>query len=125
MNDFCTHNRASNKEIDYVIEQIMNGAYLYEPPRYTFDGKRVSTSYLSIYDVNQQQRISYSDHSQSPEFVYVTCQHCQGSHRRSIHVYLQRVYDRMLEKGLIEEYPEVVKVESIGFPRYYVRIGGK
>ncbi|MBJ8006727.1 hypothetical protein [Bacillus cereus] len=99
----CEH-RVSNREIDYVVEQIMNKSYLFEPPCGIRDGCKYSTSYPSLYDVEKQKCISSSDHSQSQKRTLVPCQRCDHG---SQYVYLNRVYERMVKRGVIEQYPVV------------------
>ncbi|RMA96906.1 hypothetical protein, partial [Priestia megaterium] len=99
----CEH-RVSNKEIDYVVEKIMNKSYLFKSPLGTLRGRKFSTSYESLYDVVKQESISSSAHSQSGRRTSVPCQRCDhGNH----YVYLNRVYERMVKRGIIKEYPEV------------------
>lgn len=99
----CDH-RVSNKEIDYVIEQIMNKSYLFEPPYGTREGRKYYTPYPSLYDAEKQTFRSSSAHSQSQRRTSVPCQRCNhGSH----YVYLDRVHERMVKRGVIEKYPEV------------------
>jgi hypothetical protein len=99
----CDH-RVSNKEIDYVIEKIINKSYLFEPPYGTRNERKYHTSYPSLYDTGEQTFRSSSAHSQSQRRTSVPCQRCDhGSH----FVYLDRVYERMVKRGIIEEYPEV------------------
>ena len=113
----CKH-RVSNKEIDYVIERIMNKSYLFAPPCGTWKGRKINFGFPSIYDAKSQKSISYSAHSQSPRRIYAKCQRCNhGSH----YVYLDRVYERMVKRGLIEDYPEVEEVaDGKHFPKYYL-----
>ncbi|MGG0657704.1 hypothetical protein [Rummeliibacillus pycnus] len=99
----CDH-RVSNKEIDYVIEQILNKSYLFEPPYGTREGRKYLTPYPSLYNAEKQRCISSSAHSQSQRRTSVPCQRCDhGSHN----VYLDRVYERMVKRGFIEKNPEV------------------
>lgn len=112
----CDH-RVSNKEIDFVIERIMNKSYLFAPPRGMRNGRQTLMR-ESLYDVAKQTTISSSAHSQSPQRIYVRCQRCG---RGSQYVYLYRVYKRMVDRGLIEAYPEVEEVYHGKFlPKYYL-----
>lgn len=113
----CDH-RISNKEIDSVIEQIMNKTYLYEPPCGTIKGRKTNGLYGSIYDVSKQKTISDSDHSQSERRIIVPCQRCdRGAHK----VYLNRVYKRMVDSGIIGTHPELEEVSHGNFfPKYYL-----
>ena len=113
----CDH-RVSNKEVDYVIEKITNKTYLYEPPCGIMRGRRTRGLYGHIYDVVNQKSITDSAHSQSQRRISVPCQRCDhGSH----YVYLDRVYKRMLKRGIIEEYPELEETShGPGFPKYYL-----
>ena len=99
----CDH-RVSNEEIDYVIEKIMNKSYLFKPPHRTpHEGRRYIAS-SSLYDAEKQTCISFNDHSQSPQKTSAPCQRCDhGSH----YVYLNRVYARMVKRGIIDEFPKV------------------
>lgn len=116
---YCDH-RVSNKEIDYVIERIMNRTYLFEPPHGIRNGRKFYNPYISLYDVAKQERISHSAQSQSPERTFVPCQRCgHGNH----YVYLYRIYKRMVQRGLIEDYPEVEEVSNgRSFSKCYLKI---
>ncbi|EJR44449.1 hypothetical protein IIM_05138 [Bacillus cereus VD107] len=99
----CDH-RVSIKDIDYVIEQIINKTYLFAPPCGTRNGRKFRTGYPSIYDIKKQKDITSSAQSQSPRRIFSPCQRCNhGSH----YVYLHRVYERMVKRGVIEKYPVV------------------
>ncbi|NKE04656.1 hypothetical protein [Mesobacillus selenatarsenatis] len=99
----CDH-RVSIKEIDYVIEKIMNKSYLFEPPYGNREGIKYYTPYPSVYDIEKRTSKTSSAHSQSKRRTSVPCQRCDhGNH----YVYLDRVYERMIKRGLIKKYPEV------------------
>ncbi|OKO50961.1 hypothetical protein ABH17_026960 (plasmid) [Bacillus toyonensis] len=99
----CDH-RVSNKDIDYVIERVINKTYLFAPPCGTREGRRYRNSYPSLYDTEKQRCRSSSAHSQSQRRTLAPCQRCgHGIH----YVYLDRVYERMVKRGIIERYPVV------------------
>lgn len=99
----CDH-RVSNKEIEYVIEKIMNKSYLFEPPYGNREGHKYYSPYPSVYDIEKQTSRTSGAHSQSKRRISVPCQRCDhGNH----YVYLDRVYELMVKRGLIEKYPEV------------------
>lgn len=99
----CDH-RVSNKEIDYVIERIMNKTYLFKPPYGTRERLKYHAPHPFLYDTEKQTYISSGAHSQSQRRTSAPCQRCDhGSH----YVYLDRVYERMVKRGIIEKYPEV------------------
>lgn len=118
----CNHQKASNKEIDFVIQQIMDKTYLFEPPCGTYKGRKYISGHSALFDVNQQKSISTSAHSHSPVRTLVPCQRCAKG-RGGIYVYLNRVYKRMVKKGIIEEYPEVEKVANMSsFGERYLKL---
>jgi hypothetical protein len=118
MPDFCKHLRVSNAEIDYVISKIMDGTYLYAPPCGTDSNGKHFHQPSDLIDAKTYDCLSYRPHSQSPAEFPVLCQRCNIDLQKRFYVQLNRVYDRMLKKGIIEEFPKVVhigKPQSFGY----------
>ena len=118
MVEYCTHQRASNAEIDYIISKIMAGTYLYAPPCCTDGNGKRFLQPSDLIDAKTYDCLSYCRHSQSPAVFSVPCQRCNVASWGRFNVRLDRVYDRMLKKGLIGEYPQVIHVgkpQSFGY----------
>ena len=112
MADYCKHERVSNAEIGYVISKIMDGTYLYAPPRGTDGNGKRFLQPSDLIDAKTYDCLSYCRHSQSPAMFAVPCQRCNLPARGLLYMRLDRVYDRMIKRGIIEEYPRVVHVSK-------------
>ena len=110
MGNHCTHSRASNAELDFVVDGIVSGKYLFAPCEATGpDGKRFR-QWTEILDGETHKLLTYRKHSQEAGVFLVRCQRCaQGS---LVIVGLNRIYKRMIERGVIHPYPPVKHIDG-------------
>ncbi|MBQ8245843.1 MAG: hypothetical protein IJZ42_01805 [Lachnospiraceae bacterium] len=120
---YCNHNQASNAEVDYVIDRILDGSFLFAPPVFIDNhGKRCHQP-AELIDATTQKILSYRLHSQGKPSYPAPCQRCGCGCSSRINVYFDRVYKRMVQKGYIKEYPEVfIFKPRIGFGYYVLEI---
>ena len=112
----CQHQKVSNFEVDYVIEKILDGTYLFVPPGYTDAKDRRCTQCPNLIDPQSRKSLVYSKSAQSEPVFVVPCQRCNCEDRNNFDVTLNQAYKRMVLKGLIDEYPKVVDFKpAIGF----------
>ncbi len=112
----CPYKQVSNSEVDFVISKILDGSFLFAPPVYTDVKGKHCTQPAVLINATTHKLLSYRTHSQSEAGLLVPCQRCVGECNGRFNVYFNKVYQRMVQKGYIEAYPEVVHFNrKIGF----------